>query len=316
MTWGMPEPDVPFVPPGMGPQAAYLRRILAFIIDSVLISVVAALVYLPLIWGELMREIEAAPAGSAPSLDGFSFMLKFWWITPLQWLLIVVYNFVQEGFMGGQTLGKRITGVRVFMADGTALTHGAAFKRSLMRIVDQQIPLAGNLVGLVASLTNPTRRRLGDRVARTIVVDARFVPLAAPYAGPEWQLPGLAAGPSGGWSSPGPVHPGYGGWGQLPGHLSPGYYMPPPGYGWPTASVQQAYPLGQSYWGAAAGSPWGAPPGGPPPASHHFGYASADASSEAPGYASADASGDTATHASADASEGQPRPEDAGSLDP
>ncbi len=92
------------------------------------------------------------------------------------------YFILFEGLGNGQTLGKRLTGVRVRMADGTPITFGAALGRNLLRPADF-LP-SFYLVGLAAMFTNPRSQRLGDLVANTIVVYEKRTPgrlVAAPH---------------------------------------------------------------------------------------------------------------------------------------
>lgn len=90
-----------------------------------------------------------------------------------------LYFILLEGLWNGQTLGKKATGLRVRLADGTPVTFQAALGRNLLRPADV-IPLT-YLVGLIAVFTNPKAQRIGDLVAGTIVVHegrplARFSP--------------------------------------------------------------------------------------------------------------------------------------------
>jgi len=92
------------------------------------------------------------------------------------------YFILLEGLWNGQTLGKKILGIRVRMADGTPITFTAAVGRNLLRPADF-LPML-YFVGLAAMFTNPKSQRLGDLVAGTIVVNERRDPsllVAAPH---------------------------------------------------------------------------------------------------------------------------------------
>jgi uncharacterized RDD family membrane protein YckC len=86
-------------------------------------------------------------------------------ISVLGWF---AYFILLEGLWNGLTVGKKILGTRVRMADGTPVTFAAAMGRNLLRPGDF-LPVA-YLVGLAAMFTNPRSQRLGDLVANTIVV--------------------------------------------------------------------------------------------------------------------------------------------------
>lgn len=76
-----------------------------------------------------------------------------------------------EGLWNGQTLGKKICGIRVRMADGTPIRFGAALGRNLIRPADFLPALY--FAGLLAAFTNPRTQRLGDLVSGTVVISER-----------------------------------------------------------------------------------------------------------------------------------------------
>jgi hypothetical protein len=88
---------------------------------------------------------------------------------------MVLYFSVQEALFGA-TWGKLVAGVCVVDVDGRRPTLGAVLVRNILRLVDYW-PLF-YVVGIIAALTSPARQRLGDRVARTLVVRAESAVLA------------------------------------------------------------------------------------------------------------------------------------------
>jgi uncharacterized RDD family membrane protein YckC len=93
-----------------------------------------------------------------------------------------LYFILFEGLWNGQTLGKRLSGIRVRMADGTPVTFLAALGRNLLRPADM---LPGPyFLGLLAMFTNPRSQRIGDQVAGTVVCYERR-PLALFSAAPH-----------------------------------------------------------------------------------------------------------------------------------
>ena len=93
-------------------------------------------------------------------------------------LVLWAYPIVLEA-VWGQTLGKRMMGLRVVARDGAPVGWSAAITRNLLRTVDM-LPF-GYAIGLVSSLFDAHGRRLGDMVAATLVVHdgARPQPPAA-----------------------------------------------------------------------------------------------------------------------------------------
>ena len=105
------------------------------------------------------------------------------------WVAIsLVYFTLMEGFFGA-TVGKFATGIRVVKEDGTKADFGAALIRNILRLIDA---LFLYLVGAILVWTSPTKQRLGDRVAKTVVVEASSVgagPAGGPPPGAAWVPP-------------------------------------------------------------------------------------------------------------------------------
>ncbi|MFL6193045.1 MAG: RDD family protein [Thermoanaerobaculia bacterium] len=90
--------------------------------------------------------------------------------------------------LGGRTLGKKALGLRVVTAEGGSPGPAALLIRNLVRSLDI-------LIGVVLIAIDPLSRRLGDRLAGTLVVHDRR-PEALPVLGrvsPGWGPRELAA---------------------------------------------------------------------------------------------------------------------------
>jgi len=94
------------------------------------------------------------------AVQGFAFL-----VSPISFVYFVV---MEAG--SGATLGKRLLGIRVVGADGAKVSWGASLVRNLMRLVDLMFWAIPALISMVMS---PLDQRLGDRVAKTVVVRAR-----------------------------------------------------------------------------------------------------------------------------------------------
>jgi len=91
-------------------------------------------------------------------------------------LLFFLYKLLLEAFWNGQTVGKRVAGIRVVQANGLPVTFAAVVVRNLLRIIDF---LPGYyVVGAICALATQKRQRLGDMAAGCIVVRER--PAGAP----------------------------------------------------------------------------------------------------------------------------------------
>src|SRR5215210_736636 len=112
------------------------RRILAILVDGVILSVV------------LIPVNAAARTAIIPVLIGI--------------VLGLIYFTVMEGYLG-QTVGKMLLGIKVIREDTEEVPGlGAATIRTLLRIVDG---LFGYLVGFIAVMASAKRQRLGDMAA-------------------------------------------------------------------------------------------------------------------------------------------------------
>jgi uncharacterized RDD family membrane protein YckC len=83
-------------------------------------------------------------------------------------VLTVVYGMATEWAWGGQTVGKRMLGLRVIDASGGRLQPSQVIMRNLIRPVDA-LPLF-YLVGAAACMASRHFQRLGDLAAGTVVV--------------------------------------------------------------------------------------------------------------------------------------------------
>ena len=83
-------------------------------------------------------------------------------------LLVWGYHIVSEAVWSGQTLGKKVFGLRVVGDQGEPLRVSQAFIRNLIRIIDFLPGFYG--IGLVVLFLNGRGKRLGDMAAGTVVV--------------------------------------------------------------------------------------------------------------------------------------------------
>ena len=128
-----------------------------------------------------------------------AFLGRFGMGVYLVFLFLVVWGYpvAFEALWNGQTPGKRAMGLRVVAANGAPVGWMASFVRNLMRTVDM-LPF-GYAFGLASSLIDPWGRRLGDVVARTLVVhaprtrEAAGAPVNAVYVPVVPLLPGEQA---------------------------------------------------------------------------------------------------------------------------
>lgn len=82
-----------------------------------------------------------------------------------------------EVLANGQTIGKRLLGIRVVSHDGLSINVSQAIVRNLLRAVDLAPPF---LPGVVSMVATSRLQRLGDLAAGTIVVVDRTTAAAVP----------------------------------------------------------------------------------------------------------------------------------------
>ncbi len=94
------------------------------------------------------------------------------WIPILGWIVVIAYMLTRDAlpFLDGQSIGKKLVGIRAVDENGAALTGN--YGPSVVRNVVLFIPLFP-IVELIILLTNTETRRLGDQWGKTRVVNAK-----------------------------------------------------------------------------------------------------------------------------------------------
>lgn len=134
--------------------AGPFRRYLAYLIDLILRLFVIVMVYLGVMF-----------VFGAVGLYGFGIFIALilWFVS--SWF----YGGLLETYWNGQTVGKRLLGLRVLSMDGQPINGLQAVMRSVLRFVDM-MPFSASLLGLLAATSNRYFQRLGDLVCGTQVV--------------------------------------------------------------------------------------------------------------------------------------------------
>jgi uncharacterized RDD family membrane protein YckC len=137
-------------------------RAFAYVIDLLIRMALVYVAYLAMILG--------TAAGSMGVSIGLLLIVIF--------LVDWAYYGVCEGLFRGKTLGKHLFGLRVIQEQGYPVTLWGALLRNIVRAADSLpaffvIPFYG--VGFISMLAAGRFRRLGDLVARTVVIEERRV---------------------------------------------------------------------------------------------------------------------------------------------
>jgi uncharacterized RDD family membrane protein YckC len=141
-------------------------RLLALIIDGLVLLIVTC---------PLSIISFVATDGDSTEFSGVSAAMN-----GLAFVVTIAYYVVMEATRGA-TVGKMALGLKVVKADGSKPDFGAAIIRNLLRIVDSIPFFIPYLLGAILIWTSPTRQRLGDRVANTMVVRKDAVPEISGY---------------------------------------------------------------------------------------------------------------------------------------
>ena len=159
-------------PGGERALASRLARLGAAILDSIIIG---ALLYTPLV---VTGAMGAAAAELIRTQNPFAFWSAFMSpagavsvVLAIGWA-VITFRLVAAN---GQTIAKKLVGIKVVRSDGSRATVGRIFwLRNVVNMVISLIPLIGGFYALIDSLFIFTERRqcLHDKIADTIVVNA------------------------------------------------------------------------------------------------------------------------------------------------
>jgi uncharacterized RDD family membrane protein YckC len=140
------------------------RRVVATLLDCIPLGIITWIV--DSTFGITQKQ------SALPTLAGIPFTSSISVALPWLYLVLVTYYTVQETLFS-TTFGKFLMGLKVVRNDGGPLIVAQALVRNLVRPID-----AGGdyLLGWVLALCSSRRRRLGDHLARTMVVSADSVP--------------------------------------------------------------------------------------------------------------------------------------------
>jgi uncharacterized RDD family membrane protein YckC len=157
--------QVAYEPAGLG------TRFVAWFVDNIIMTILGFVLFFVLlctgaISDTVVRDI-ARQGGSGPVSPDEAPEVTLYLIG--LFLLIsgvgsFVYYGLSELFSRGQTIGKRMSGIRVVRLDGFALEPGGIFVRNIFRVVDHLPPL------WIVPLLSKQSQRLGDMAAGTVVV--------------------------------------------------------------------------------------------------------------------------------------------------
>ena len=132
--------------------AEFGQRLGAFLFDLLLFLIV------------LMLATFVLSSLSKKSIVGSNVMLiAFYSIA----VLLFIFNFVVLAARAGQTVGKRLVGIRIVRVDGTPTGYGTVFRRHCVGYILSSLPL---LLGFVWVIWDAKHQGWHDKIAGTTVV--------------------------------------------------------------------------------------------------------------------------------------------------
>ena len=123
-------------------------RFVAVVIDGIIIS---------LLMGVLGSVLGVNDYGRTPI-----------WFSIISFIVYVGYYTYLEG-TNGQTVGKMVMKIKVVREDGGKIDMNAALTRNILRVIDG---LFAYLIGAILIWRSPKKQRLGDSIAKTVVIKA------------------------------------------------------------------------------------------------------------------------------------------------
>lgn len=144
------------------PLAGPVSRLLAMCVDMAVVMVAGSV---------LQKVLGVLAVFNADAAQGL--------LTVLYFVVSMLYGILAEWLWQGQTVGKRLLGIRVMDRDGLPIHVSQIVVRNLLRPVDM-LPAFYLLGGLVA-LGTQFGQRIGDLAANTVVVRSRQLEI------PNWE---------------------------------------------------------------------------------------------------------------------------------
>ena len=155
-----PRTYVPHVAP---PYQGVAIRFVAILIDTIIIAIIGGILSISF---NALAVITNSPSGTvtvspASAVGGLVSLAVF-----------VLYFTLLEGHYG-QTVGKMAVKIKVVReADGAPIDYSEAAVRTILRFLDLIPYIIPYLLGATLIWSSDKKQRLGDRVARTVVVKA------------------------------------------------------------------------------------------------------------------------------------------------
>lgn len=162
--------------PGGQPLAEWWKRLLAILLDFVILVVPLFIIFFVFIGVSVNRTIEVDPITGEITRGGGLVSGGSIAFSVVTVVVASVYYALLNGSARGQTVGKMALGIRVVDADGRGpIGIGRGFVRSVIAVLPAQVPFVGVVWALIDNLWplwDPRRQALHDKAANSLVVNA------------------------------------------------------------------------------------------------------------------------------------------------
>ena len=151
--------------------AGFGQRLLAYIIDAIVISVLYMVIFVPLIAAigigvaSEAQNFDANDPAEVGGLVGAAMGAVFMMMLVVYGIVVLYYTLMESSKTQG-SLGKMAMGIKVTDMDGNRISFGKAFLRSFGKIISSMIMYVGYLM---AAFTEK-KQGLHDMTAGTLVV--------------------------------------------------------------------------------------------------------------------------------------------------
>ena len=140
------------------------KRFVASLLDGTIQSILMIPTFICL--GIVMASLDQSSGGSGVSIGFVMFGI-------FMYVVAMAYGFIKDGLGNGQSWGKKFMNIKVIkIADSSKCSKGTSALRYLITLLINCIPLVGPLIEPIMVLSTKDSRRLADKAAGTMVVEA------------------------------------------------------------------------------------------------------------------------------------------------
>ncbi|HYA33045.1 MAG TPA: RDD family protein [Candidatus Bathyarchaeia archaeon] len=151
-----------YVPHVVSPYQGVAIRFVAILIDTIIIGLIGAILSAP--FNALTAFANSASGVTFSTASGLGGLVSL--------AVFLLYFTLLEGRYG-QTVGKMAVRIKVVrQADGAPIDYSEAAVRTILRFLDLIPYIVPYLLGAILIWSSEEKQRLGDRVAKTVVVKA------------------------------------------------------------------------------------------------------------------------------------------------